>query len=118
MLYIYGNYHAYKTIYTGITRYSNRNNRTIFTNIPDQDWTYNRDYWKRIILRYQDSDGRKTICKLSSRMIKIPTGTESVENEFNLIQQNHTAKRGGLGSKRLHRIMHCVGNYTLMKNWW
>ena len=65
--------------------------------------------------RYQS---RKTKCQYARCSLKIPTGTESVENEFNFIPLNQAAKPGGLGAKKLRRMMHCIGNYDLLKNWW
>ena len=69
-------------------------------------------------MRYGDTDARKALFKFARQSIKIPTGTESVENIFNQIQLNHTAKRGGLGKRKLRKLIYSIGNYLLLSKWW
>ena len=69
-------------------------------------------------MRFNDADARKTAFKFARYALKIPTGTESVENIFNQIKLNQTAKRSGLGKKKLRSLLHTNGNYLLSSNWW
>ena len=105
--------HEKYTKYTGITRRSPTTNHTVFTNTPD-----NNDYWMRIITRFNDSDARASLFRFARRSMKIPTGTEAVENMFNQIKLNHTAKRGGLGKRKLRRMIYCIGKHLLSSKWW
>ena len=69
-------------------------------------------------MRYNNTAARKALYGFARKSLKIPTGTESVENMFNQIPLNHTAKRGGLGKKKLQRLIHSIGNYLLLSKWW
>ena len=69
-------------------------------------------------MRYYDSEGRKILLDLAKLCLKIPTGTETVEAQFNLIKQIHCWQRAGLGPKKLKRLIFVCGNYNLLKKWW
>ena len=69
-------------------------------------------------MRYSDTLARRTLFKFARYSLKIPTGTESVENLFTQILLNHTPKRGGLGKKKLAKMMYAIGNYLLLSKWW
>ena len=69
-------------------------------------------------MRFGDTEARKTLFEFARKSMKIPTETESVENMFNQIPLNHTAKRGGLGKKKLQNMIYSIGNYLLLSKWW
>ena len=69
-------------------------------------------------MRYNDNEGRRQLIKLANLCLKIPTGTEMVEGQFNLIKQIHRWQRAGLGPKKLKRVIYICGNYNLLKKWW
>ena len=70
------------------------------------------------MMRFNDTDARRTLFKFASYALKIPTDTESVENVFNQIKLNHAPKRGGLGKKKLRLSIYTIGNYLLLSKWW
>ena len=65
-----------------------------------------------------DTIDRRAIFKFARYALKIPTGTESVENVFNQIKLNHTGKRGGLGKQKLRSLIYTIGSYLLLSKWW
>ena len=87
----------------------------IFENKPEKNWKYNQVYWNKIILRFKDDENVQEIFKYARTCIKIPTGTEMVENTFSLIKLIHRAQRDSLGAKKLRDLIYIVANHRLLK---
>ena len=101
---------------TGITAQARFGGRGIvFENTPERNWKFNQQYWDKIILRFDNDDARKELFKYAKICIKIPTGTEMVENTFSLIKIIHRAQRASLGAKKLRDLIYIVANHRLLK---
>ena len=88
-----------------------------FTSAPDGNCEHDRDHWIRNMTKLNDFDARTSMFGVTRRNIKITTLAEAVENMFNQIKLNYTAKCGGLEKTKLRRMIHCTRNHSLSTNW-